>query len=80
MMEGFGIHTFRLINAKGKSPELRQVSLETDEGRAFDLVWDESQKISGARMPTIHRRDHVRIHRAPAIILEWELGRADRCR
>src|SRR4029077_17434553 len=54
MIEGFGIHTFRLINAKGEStfvkfhwrPVLGAVS----------VVWDEAVKINGAD-PDFHRRD-----------------------
>jgi len=54
MIEGFGIHTFRMINAKGEStfvkfhwrPLLGAVS----------CVWDEAVKINGAD-PDFHRRD-----------------------
>ncbi len=54
MMEGFGVHTFRLVNAKGEStfckfhwrPALGMQS----------VVWDEALKISGAD-PDFHRRD-----------------------
>jgi len=54
MMEGFGIHSFRLVNAEGKStfvkfhwrPELGVQS----------TVWDETVKIAGAD-PDFHRRD-----------------------
>jgi len=54
MMEGFGVHTFRLVNAKGQStfckfhwrPVLGMQS----------VVWDEALKISGAD-PDYHRRD-----------------------
>jgi catalase len=54
MIEGFGIHTFRMINAKGQStfvkfhwrPVLGAVS----------CVWDEAVKINGAD-PDFHRRD-----------------------
>jgi len=54
MMEGFGIHTFRFINADGEStfvkfhwrPVLGSVS----------VVWDEAVKINGAD-PDFHRRD-----------------------
>jgi catalase len=54
MMDGFGVHTFRLLNQAGKStyvkfhwrPELGKQS----------VVWDEAVKISGAD-PDYHRRD-----------------------
>jgi catalase len=54
MMEGFGVHTFRLIDAKGNStfakfhwrPALGMQS----------VVWDEAVKISAAD-PDFHRRD-----------------------
>jgi catalase len=54
MMEGFGIHTFRLVNAEGKStfckfhwkPVLGMQS----------TCWDEAVKIAGAD-PDYHRRD-----------------------
>jgi catalase len=54
MIEGFGIHTFRLINAKGESTFVkfhwRQVI-----GSA-SVIWDEAVKINGAD-PDFHRRD-----------------------
>ena len=54
MMEGFGVHTFRLINAEGKScfvkfhwkPLLGMHS----------VAWSEAQTISG-KDPDYHRRD-----------------------
>ncbi|HEX6297964.1 MAG TPA: catalase [Burkholderiales bacterium] len=54
MMQGFGVHTFRLVNAQGGSvfvkfhwnPKLGTHSLD----------WDEAVKISGAD-PDFHRRD-----------------------
>jgi catalase len=53
-MEGFGVHTFRLLDAEGKStfvkfhwkPQLRLQS----------VVWNEAVKINGAD-PDFHRRD-----------------------
>jgi catalase len=54
MIEGFGIHTFRLVNAAGKSTFVkfhwRQVL------GAVSVVWDEAVKINGAD-PDFHRRD-----------------------
>jgi catalase len=53
MMQGFGVHTFRLVNAQGKSRFV--VSLGA-EGGTHSLVWDEAVKISGADSD-FHRRD-----------------------
>lgn len=53
-MEGFGIHTFRLINAQGKATFVR-FHWKALAGKA-SLVWDESQKLTG-RDPDFHRRD-----------------------
>ncbi len=51
-MEGFGIHTFRLINARGKFVRFHWKPLA---GKA-SLVWDEAQKLTG-RNPDFHRRE-----------------------
>ena len=55
MMEGFGVHTFRLINAEGRATFVkfhwRPIKLGT-----FSLVWDEAVQINGAD-PDFHRRD-----------------------
>lgn len=53
-MEGFGIHTFRLINAQGKATFVR-FHWKPVAGKA-SLLWDESQKLTG-RDPDFHRRD-----------------------
>ena len=53
-MEGFGIHTFRLINAEGKATFVR-FHWKPLAGKA-SLVWDESQKLTG-RDPDFHRRE-----------------------
>jgi len=53
-MEGFGIHTFRFINAEGKGPFVR-FHWKPVAGKA-SLLWDESQKLTG-RDPDFHRRD-----------------------
>ena len=53
-MEGFGIHTFRLINAQGKATFVR-FHWKPLAGKA-SLVWDEAQKLTG-RDPDFHRRD-----------------------
>ncbi|WP_194208453.1 catalase HPII [Superficieibacter sp. 1612_C1] len=53
-MEGFGIHTFRLINAEGKATFVR-FHWKPVAGKA-SMVWDESQKLIG-RDPDFHRRE-----------------------
>ena len=54
MMEGFGVHTFRLIDAKGTS---RFVKFHWKPLLGVHAVaWDEAQKISG-KDPDFHRRD-----------------------
>jgi catalase len=54
MIEGFGVHTFRLVNAAGEG-DVREVPLEAGAGPAVHL-WDEAVKIAGAD-PDFHRRD-----------------------
>src|SRR6187455_3862264 len=54
MMEGFGVHTFRLVNEAGESNFVKfhwkpLLGLHS-------VVWDEAQKISG-KDPDFHRRD-----------------------
>jgi hypothetical protein len=75
-MQGFGVHTFRLVNADGKSTFVKfhwkpKLGLQS-------VVWNEALKINGAD-PDFHRRDlwdaiqngdyptaHIRMHaRAP---------------
>jgi catalase len=54
MMEGFGVHTFRFINEKGKA---RFVKFHWKPLLGVHSVaWDEAQKISG-KDPDFHRRD-----------------------
>ncbi|MCG7802437.1 catalase HPII [Enterobacter asburiae] len=53
-MEGFGIHTFRLINAEGKATFVR-FHWKPVAGKA-SLLWDEAQKLTG-RDPDFHRRE-----------------------
>jgi catalase len=69
-MEGFGIHTFRLINDKGKS---RFVKFHWKPVKGIhSLVWDEAQKIAG-KDPDFNRRDlWESIERGD--FPEWELG------
>ncbi|WP_426509623.1 catalase HPII [Serratia proteamaculans] len=53
-MEGFGIHTFRLINAQGISIFVR-FHWKPVAGKA-SLLWDEAQKLAG-KDSDFHRRD-----------------------
>lgn len=54
MMEGFGIHTFRLVNAKG---EFKFVKFHWKPVLGMhSLVWDEAEKIAG-KDPDFNRRD-----------------------
>ena len=70
MMEGFGVHTFRMVDAKGKSSFVKfhwRPKLGTQS-----VVWDEAVKINGAD-PDFHRRDlwtAIESGEFP----EWELG------
>jgi catalase len=54
-IEGFGIHTFRMINAQGKSTFVKFHWRPAKVGAA-SLIWDEAVKIAGAD-PDYHRRD-----------------------
>ena len=54
MMEGFGIHTFRLIDQAGKSTYVK-FHWRPCQG-VQSLIWDEALKINGAD-PDYHRRD-----------------------
>ena len=69
-MQGFGVHTFRLVNAQGES---RFVKFHwTPLQGTHSLVWDEAVRISGAD-PDFHRRDlweAIESGNFP----EWELG------
>ena len=54
MMEGFGVHTFRFVNERGKA---RFVKFHWKPLLGVHSVaWDEAQKISG-KDPDFHRRD-----------------------
>lgn len=54
MMQGFGVHTFRFVNERGKS---RFVKFHWNPVLGtHSVVWDEAQKISG-KDPDFHRRD-----------------------
>ncbi|MFC7337309.1 catalase [Haloferula chungangensis] len=69
-MEGFGVHTFRLVNAKGKSTFVK-FHWKPKQGMQ-SVVWNEAVKINGAD-PDFHRRDmwnSIKNGDFP----EWELG------
>ena len=69
-MEGFGVHTFRLVNANGKSTYVKfhwkpKLGMQS-------VVWNEAVKVNGAD-PDFHRRDlwsAIQTGDYP----EWELG------
>jgi catalase len=69
-MEGFGVHTFRLVNAEGRATFVKfhwkpKLGLQS-------VVWNEAVKINGAD-PDFHRRDlwdAIQQGDYP----EWELG------
>ena len=70
MMEGFGIHSFRLINAEGQSTFVKyhwrpKLGLQS-------TVWDETVKIAGADSD-FHRRDMFESIEAGAFP-EWEFA------
>lgn len=70
MMEGFGVHTFRFVNADGKGTFVKfhwkpVLGMQS-------TTWDEAVKISGAD-PDYHRRDlYEAIDKGD--FPEWELG------
>jgi catalase len=70
MMEGFGVHTFRLVNEAGESTYVK-FHWRPTLGMA-SVVWDEALKISGAD-PDFHRRDIWNAIEA-GNFPEWELG------
>ena len=70
MMEGFGIHTFRLVNADGKSTFVK-FHWRPTIGSA-SVIWDEAVKINGAD-PDFHRRDLYEAITKGAFP-EWEFG------
>jgi len=70
MMEGFGVHTFRFVNAKGVSSFVK-FHWKPLLG-VHSVAWDEAQNISG-KDPDFHRRDLWEAIEAGAFP-EWELG------
>jgi catalase len=70
MMQGFGVHTFRLVNAKGESSFVKFHWKPLAGTHSLD--WDEAVKISGADSD-FHRRDLWEAIEAGAFP-EWEFG------
>jgi catalase len=70
MMEGFGVHTFRLVAANG-STTLVKWHWKPMAG-VHSLVWEEAQMISGMD-PDFHRRDLADAIESGAFP-QWELG------
>ncbi len=70
MMAGFGVHTFRLVNAKGV-PHFVKFHWKPKLG-SYALLWDEAQKLAG-KDPDFHRRDLWEAI-AQGNFPEWELG------
>ncbi|KQQ53694.1 hydroperoxidase [Pseudomonas sp. Leaf127] len=69
-MQGFGVHTFRLINTEGKASFVK-FHWKPRFG-VCSLVWDEAQKLAG-KDTDFHRRDlweSIEMGDYP----EWELG------
>src|SRR5690349_12344728 len=69
-MEGFGVHTFRLVNAQGKSTFVKfhwkpKLGMQS-------VMWNEALKINGMD-PDFHRRDMWEAIQMGAFP-EWELG------
>ncbi|WP_307865528.1 catalase [Streptomyces montanisoli] len=70
MMEGFGVHTFRLVNAEGAST-LVKFHWKPKLG-VHSQVWEEAQMACGFD-PDFHRRDLADAIEAGAFP-QWELG------
>ena len=69
-MEGFGVHTFRLVNAEGRSTFVK-FHWKPKQGMP-SVMWNEALKISGAD-PDFHRRD-LWDAITQGSFPEWELG------
>ncbi|MDB5838117.1 MAG: catalase [Herminiimonas sp.] len=69
-MQGFGVHTFRLVNGEGESVFCK--FHWTPILGTHSLVWDEAVRISGAD-PDFHRRDLWEAIEG-GVFPEWELG------
>nr|MBA4168130.1 catalase [Chitinophagaceae bacterium] len=70
MMEGFGVHTFRLVNDEGRSSFVK-FHWKPLLG-VHSVAWDEAQNISG-KDPDFHRRDLWEAIEG-GDFPEWELG------
>jgi catalase len=70
MMEGFGVHSYRLVNAEGKSHFVK-FHWKPVLG-VHSLVWDEAVKLAG-QDPDFHRRDMFD-SLEKGNFFEWELG------
>ncbi|MCB5185887.1 catalase HPII [Methylobacillus gramineus] len=69
-IQGFGVHTFRLINGEGVSKFVKFIW--TPKQGVLSLVWDEAQKLAG-KDADFHRRDlgeAIELGNYP----EWEFG------
>lgn len=69
-MDGFGVHSFRLVNDKGES-HLVKFHWKTKQGLA-SLIWEEAQILSG-KNADFHRQDlwdAIQAGNGP----EWELS------
>ncbi|MBB4859377.1 catalase [Novosphingobium chloroacetimidivorans] len=69
-IEGFGVHTFRLINAEGKGTYVK-FHFKPKQGLQ-SVMWNEAVKLNGAD-PDFHRRDlwdAIDLDTPP----EWDLG------
>ena len=54
MMQGFGVNTFQLVNAKGERSFVKFIF--TPELGVHSFVWDEALKLAG-QDPDFHRKD-----------------------
>ncbi|WP_378740124.1 catalase [Nocardia brasiliensis] len=70
MMEGFGVHTFRLINARGKTV-LVKFHWKPKLG-VHSMLWEEAQIAAGVD-PDMHRRDLADAIESGAFP-QWDLG------
>ena len=68
-MEGFGVHTFKLVNADGRATFIKWHWRPLQQSQS--VVWDEAVKINGADQD-FHRRDLFTAIQAGAFP-EWEL-------
>ena len=69
-MEGFGVHTFRLVNAQGET-SLAKFHWKPKLG-VHSITWEEAQLLGGLD-PDFHRRDLADAIESGAFP-EWELG------